>query len=147
MTEPFDSRFTLPAVDDPAAVEVGVILLGLDGQRLLAGLGLATLADDPTSVALLVDRLRHGVGTGIDLSTALAAGTRRWHAVRAALTGTPGNTAAVRAAWVRACAVIDDAGLTGLGPASRAYLAACWLRQSEVDRYLEDPDDVPEVTA
>ncbi|WP_255482083.1 DUF6187 family protein, partial [Amycolatopsis sp. SID8362] len=33
-----DTRFALPEVDAPAATEVGVILLGLEADRLLAGL-------------------------------------------------------------------------------------------------------------
>ncbi|HEU5475364.1 MAG TPA: DUF6187 family protein [Actinophytocola sp.] len=145
--ESFDSRFTLPAVDDPAAVEVGVILLGLDAERLLAGLGVASMADDPTTVALLVDRIRHGVPAGITLAGMVPAGVHRWRSVRAALAGTVTGAAAVRAAWAEAVRTVDAAGRTDLGPASRAYLAACWIRQSEVDRYLEDHHAVPEVPA
>ncbi|GAA4294285.1 hypothetical protein GCM10023148_56530 [Actinokineospora soli] len=56
---PPDTRFDMPGVDDPVDTEVGVILLGLDADRLLAGLGLASLAEDPGRVAVTVDRVRH----------------------------------------------------------------------------------------
>src|SRR5262249_11046326 len=42
-----DGVFSFPAVDDAPTTEVGVILMGLDAERLLAGLGTAALGDDP----------------------------------------------------------------------------------------------------
>src|SRR5205807_388645 len=79
-----DSAFVLPSVDRPASVETGVILAGLDTDRLLAGLGMACLGDDPTLVTLLVDQLRHGGGE-LTIDMALRLGAHRWHAVRPAL--------------------------------------------------------------
>jgi hypothetical protein len=128
------SAFRMPAVDQPASTETGVILAGLDTERLLAGLGVATLADDPTSVTLLVDQLRHGGTLAID--TAIDIGARRWRAVRPALAeaghGMP-MSASIRQAWDRALRVVHAADLGPLGPAGPAYLAACWLRRDNVD--------------
>ncbi|MER6800196.1 DUF6187 family protein, partial [Amycolatopsis mediterranei] len=58
MSDRGDLRFVLPDVEAPAAVEAGVILLGLDADRLLAGLGLARLADDAALVTQVVDQAR-----------------------------------------------------------------------------------------
>jgi hypothetical protein len=41
------SEFLMPGVDDDPSTEAGVILLGLDAERLLAGLAAAARADDP----------------------------------------------------------------------------------------------------
>ena len=137
--EPFDTRFSLPAIDDPASTEVGVMLMGLDTERLLAGLGVAALADDPAMVTLLVDQVRHGATIGMSMRTVVAAGARRWRSVRPALEAagrTGAMSGAVRRMWQLALAAVNDAEVGDLGPASRAYLAACWLRGSEVDRHL-----------
>jgi len=134
--------FSLPAVDDPATTEVGVILMGLDAERLLAGLGTAALGDDPALVASIVDHARHGVPTDLSLPTVVAAGAERWRSIRAALAGRHRDdapfAAAVRRAWTQALDLAGAVGGEEYGPASRAYLAACWLRRSEVDGYLEE---------
>jgi hypothetical protein len=145
--EPFDTRFSLPAIDDPASVEVGVILMGLDAERLLAGLGVATLGDNPAVVTMVVDQVRHGVPADLTLPGVLATGAGRWRSARAALAAAdPGGapSAAVRRAWTQAADLVDAAGIEA-GPASHAYLAACWLRRSEVDGYLEDHHAVSQV--
>ncbi|HEY3609925.1 MAG TPA: DUF6187 family protein [Pseudonocardiaceae bacterium] len=130
-----DSAFVLPAVDQPASTETGVILAGLDTDRLLAGLGIASLGDDPTMVTLLVDQLRHGGGE-LTVDVAQRIGARRWHTVRPAL-GAAGHGASVsgsvRQAWAAAVRVVDAADIGALGPAGRAYLAACWLRHDGID--------------
>jgi hypothetical protein len=172
--ETADPYLSLPAVDDPASVEVGVILMGLDAERLLTGLGMATLADDPASVeagvilmgldagttaftedptliTLMVDRLRHEVPPGLPIDAVIATGTRRWHSARIALravehAGTS-PSAAVRQAWANAARTVAAADLGEPGPACRAYLTACWLRRSEVDRCMEERRALPEVTA
>lgn len=136
----FDTRFSLPAVDDPPSTEVGVILLGLDAERLLAGLGLATLADDPALVTLVVDQVRHDTFEPVALDTVLAAGARRWRSARAALAATDrdaATSAALRRRWTRVLGVVTAADIGETGPACRAYLAACWLRRTEVDRCAE----------
>lgn len=136
----YDPRFSLPAVDDPASTELGVILLGLDADRLLAGLGMAALSGyshDTATVTLLVDLAMHGVPDGRPLGAAVAAGTRRWRAARPALSaGYPGGTpsAAPRQAWAQAYRVVAAAGAGKPGSATHAYLTACWLRRNEVDR-------------
>lgn len=142
-----DSPFLLPGVDDPAATEAGVILMGLEADRLLAGLGLAALADDPTMVTMVVDQARHGALRGITPEALVELGASRWQAVRGALDAAAGpiaTSAALRQLWVQATHAVDVADTGDLGPASRAYLAACWLRRVEVDRHLE-ADRVPEV--
>jgi hypothetical protein len=146
--EPFDTRFTLPGTDDPPEVEIGVILLGLDADRLLAGLGVAGPDDDATTVTLRVDQLRHDVPGDTTLADAVAAGAARWRAARDTLAAAdPGaiRTAALRQLWtgandtVAAAARVDPT-LGAFGPAQRAYLAACWLRRAEVDGALAHDD-------
>jgi hypothetical protein len=146
----YDARFCLPAVDEDPATETGVILLGLETDRLLAGLGAAGPGDDdPAVVTLVVDQLRHGARPG--LSEALSEGARRWRAARPALAAAdpdgPAQLAALRPMWTYAARVVDAAQLGTLGAAARAYLAACWLRRTEVDRRLEDRHVVPDLTA
>lgn len=131
-----DTRFTLPAVDDPPLTETGVILMGLDAERLLTGLGLANLADDPALVALSVDQLRHSGVQRLPVRALLAAGARCWLAVRGALRAA-GEGATLsgspRQAWGGALHLVRTAGPLEAGPATVAYLAACWLRRREVD--------------
>ncbi|HEX3591574.1 MAG TPA: DUF6187 family protein [Pseudonocardiaceae bacterium] len=133
--EEFDTRFAMPAVDHPALTEIGVILSGLDTDRLLAGLGASRDADDPALVTLLVDRLRHGDTAA--MADVIAAGAGRWLTARAALSTVdpmPSVSASVRQAWQRALGTVLAADLgDGIGRAGHAYLAACWLRRTEVD--------------
>lgn len=132
----YDTQFTMPALDHPATTEIGVILSGLDIDRLLAGLGAAADADDPAAVTLLVDRLRHGDSD--EMAAAVDAGARRWRAVRDTLAAVePAVTvsASIRQAWQRALRAVQTAGLgPDIGSAGHTYLAACWLRRKEVDR-------------
>jgi uncharacterized protein DUF6187 len=144
-----DSPFLLPGIDDPASTEAGVILMGLEVDRLLAGLGLAAFADDPTLVTMVVDQARHGALRDITTDALEELGGRRWLAVRGALdeaAGTIAPSAALRQLWVQATQAVDVADTGDLGPASRAYLAACWLRRIEVDRHLETAR-VPDVAS
>lgn len=131
--QPVDTRFSLPAVDDPATTEVGVILLGLDADRLLAGLGIAHATEDPAVVALLVDQARHGTGT-VSLDTAVLAGARRWRSARTMMAVDEGvsASAAPRQAWAQTYRLLADEAETE--PAAHSYLTACWLRRDEVDR-------------
>jgi hypothetical protein len=141
--EPIDTQFSFPGLDDPASTEVGVILMGLGADRLLAGLGVAALAGvehDPTATTLVTDQVRHGVHPTVSIESALAAGARRWVAARDRLAARPGGPTpvALRVAWTASLAAVDAMAAGGLGPASRSYLAACWLRRSELDGYLAD---------
>ena len=138
MSEPVDSRFSLPGVDAPADVEVGVILLGLDPDRLLGGLGLARLADDPALVTQLVDQVRHG-GSGFDLAGLVALGRDHWRSVRPAL-GAPavGTPASLRREWAETAGRVA-AAVPGAGHASIAYLTACALRRADVDPCADAP--------
>lgn len=135
-----DTRFTLPAVDDPASTEVGIILLGLDAERLLAGAGLAWLGDDPALITLAVDQLRHDAPVAESLDGLVESGIRRWHQVRATLAAAApvSQTGSLRVMWERTQAMLA-AELPGLSPASTAYLTACWLRRDDVDRRAEQP--------
>lgn len=132
-----DGGFVLPAVDEPPLTETGVILAGLDAERLLAGLGMASLADDPALVTLLVDQVRHSGGGGeLTIEELHAIGARRWRAVRPALAEAGTGVAlsgSVRQSWDRAVRVVTIADIGELGPASQAYLAACWLRHDGID--------------
>ncbi|HEV7657262.1 MAG TPA: DUF6187 family protein [Mycobacteriales bacterium] len=127
-------EFLLPGVDDPAATETGVILLGLDPGRLLAGLGLTVLTggDDPALVALAVDRARHGAGP-VEFAVLLAAGARRWQAVRDTLPRDPVADASPRAGWDRTLRSLAACGPADAGPAELAFLAACRMRRRAVD--------------
>lgn len=146
-----DTRFALPAVDDPASTEVGVILMGLDAPRLLAGLGIATLADDPTLVTLMVDRVRHDVPGDLDIDGLIATGARRWHTARRALASVDRSraapSAALRQAWAQASRAVDAADLGRPGPAGRAYLTACWLRRTEVDSWVAEHQNIPDIAS
>lgn len=138
----YDTRFALHSLDDPPSTEVGVILFGLDAPRLLAGLGLAALADDPGGVAMAVDRLRHG--RALDMAAMVAEGARRWREARPALAAAdpdPSTSASVRQAWERAHRVLGAAGLDEVGPASRVYLTACWLRRVDIDAAVATTED------
>ncbi|MFE0025283.1 DUF6187 family protein [Amycolatopsis sp. NPDC059021] len=130
-----DTRFSLPSIDDPASTEVGVILMGLDADRLLAGVGLARLADDPALVTLAVDQARHGALDRLGPDALVEAGRDRWRAVRPAIEAGLAVTAAgsLRLEWAQTTERVTTA-VPGLGPASAAYLTACWLRRADVDR-------------
>ncbi|KZB84141.1 DUF6187 family protein [Amycolatopsis regifaucium] len=143
MSEPYDSRFTLPSVDDAPSTEAGVILMGLDAERLLAGVGLARIADEPGLVALAVDQARHDA-LNLDTGALIEAGITRWRAVRPLIEAGPEMTTAgsLRKEWEQATARVT-ATVAGLGPASVACLAACWLRREDVDKFAE-PGRTPE---
>lgn len=141
MTSQEDTRFDMPSVDAPASTEVGVILLGLDTERLLAGLGMATLADDPAVVALSVDHVRHGAALRMTTDALVEAGCRRWAAAAPAIAeATAGlqTPTTPRQAWPRAERAVDTVDPLTTGPACRAYLTACWLRRGEIDRWVEE---------
>ncbi|WP_370943948.1 DUF6187 family protein [Amycolatopsis sp. cg5] len=130
-----DTRFSMPGIDDPPSTEAGVILMGLDAERLLAGLGLATLADDPALVTLAVDRVRHGALTQFTAPGLVETGAARWRTLGPALAGTgiPGTTnGSLRRSWEHTLRVVTGVH-PGLGPGSAAYLTACWFRRAEVD--------------
>jgi len=145
----YDTAFSLPSVDDDPDTELGVLLMGLGPERLLAGLGAAgkdaAVDDDPVTVTLLVDQLRHGVRGEHALAGALAAGSARWRRALPALVAAepaPVRTAALRRRWESALTTVRDV----VRPAGRAdllYLAACWLRRDEIDRLTEDDRATP----
>ena len=129
----------LPGVDDDPLTETGVILLGLDTGRLLAGLGLAAPGDDPAQVALAVDRSRHEVPGTPAYDDLVAAGVERWRAARPLLTDRPPPAAAaLRGGWLAAVRTVRGLGADGGDEAAGAYLAACWLRRDTVDRWPVD---------
>lgn len=130
-----DTRFSLPSVDDPASTEVGIILLGLDAERLLAGLGLARLADEPALVTLAVDQLRHGALRALTQESLVESGILRWQQVRGLLVAAlpVASTGSLRTSWDRNERLVTES-VGAIGPASNAYLTACWLRRDDVDR-------------
>ncbi|MEE1796406.1 DUF6187 family protein [Streptomyces sp. BE308] len=136
----YDSRFSLTAVDEPALTETGVMLMGLDAERLLAGLGLATLADDPAQVALAVDRVRHDVPAFPGFDALVDAGARHWRSIRTVIAtadSRPPAPASLRRAWDEALRMLTYCDLGESGSATVAHLAACWLRQDEIDRFAQ----------
>jgi hypothetical protein len=140
MPDPVEAGFWLPGVDDPPSTETGVILMGLTTVQLLAGLGVAALADDPAAVTLLVDHVRHGDLTALTMDQLATAGVRRWQSVREALAGVgfPGSgSASLRQEWARAYRALGRCQTGEMGPASAVYLTACWLRGAEIDRYTQ----------
>jgi hypothetical protein len=142
----YSTEFALPNVDDPASVEVGVILLGLDADRLLAGLGLTALADDPAMVTLVVDQARHNAARNLGADALLDLGISRWRVVRDRIAEVgPTASVALRQQWAQAMHAVERAKLGELGPASRAYLSACWLRRFDVDKHLESNRGLPPV--
>jgi hypothetical protein len=143
----WDTRFSLPGIDDPADTEAGVIMMGLPADRLLAGLGFAALAEDPATVALVVDQAQHGSLTAIPFDVLIDAGVARWRTARPAMSAVcPNEThgGAVRRLWARTYAAAPDA-VGELGPGLRAYLVACWMRRVEVDRWVEEHRGVSQV--
>lgn len=139
-----DSRFAMPAIDAPPTVEAGIVLQGLDAERLLAGLGLAALAEDPALVTLAVDRLRHDARGTLTADHLLALGARRWRKAHDALTAVSGSAppaGSPRRAWAQAARAVQsawerDASDTGLSAACAAYLTACWIRREQLDELV-----------
>ncbi|MEV6647295.1 DUF6187 family protein [Amycolatopsis sp. NPDC051371] len=142
--EPYDSRFTLPDVDAPSGTEVGVILLGLEPERLVAGLGFARLADDPALVTQAVDHARHGVFSA-DLAGLAKAGLAQWRTLRPLIADMPARSSpgALRQEWVNSAARVAGA-VPATGAAVLAYLTACWIRRDEIDR-LAERKEAPDV--
>lgn len=137
----FDTRFSLPAIDESPLTEAGIVLMGLDARRLLAGLAMARSAQDPALVALAVDEAQHGVAGHIPFNELVDAGSRRWQEARTALVGANRQvlpSASLRQAWAQALHLLTAAELGETGPATDAYLAACWLRRDEVDRCADE---------
>lgn len=136
----YDTAFSLPSVDDDPDTELGVLLMGLGPERLLAGLGAAGPDDDPATVTMLVDQLRHGVRGEHAMAGALAAGSARWRRVLPALVAAgpvAPRSAALRRLWESALTAVS-AAVRPTGRAELVYLAACWLRRDEIDRVTED---------
>jgi hypothetical protein len=132
---PFDTRFSLPACDDPPSTEAGVVVLGFSAKQLLAGLGLATLADDPGAVATVIDQVWHAGSASLAADHLVAIGLDRWRRVRPALDalGPQGRRAtALRRAWDDAFAALSQSDIGATGPAAAVFLTACWLRAEEI---------------
>jgi len=156
MSEPYDTVFSLPSLDDGPDTEIGVLLMGLGPERLLAGLGVATgdPAADPATVTLVVDQLRHGMRPGESFDAAVAAGARRWRSAHAALVATETlpavPTAALRRLW-ESCGRALAAGaelaprLRTAGDAERVYLTTCLSRSAEITKIVEEHVVLPEL--
>lgn len=137
----YDTIFAFPSVDDDPDTELGVLLMGLGPERLLAGLGVAGPDDEPVTVTLLVDQLRHGVPDDRAMAAAVAEGAARWRrlrpALRAAEPGPGVRSAALRRLWCDAVDVVTGS-VRPSGRGELVYLAACWLRRDEIDQTTED---------
>ncbi|MFJ3905487.1 DUF6187 family protein [Streptomyces sp. NPDC090025] len=137
----YDPRFALTPVDEPAFTETGVMLMGLDTDRLLAGLGMAVLADDPAQVMLAVDRLRHGVTATLDYDVLVETGVRRWRSARTAIDAmgpAAATPVSLRRAWEQTVRLLSHCDLGDVGPATLAHLTACRLRRDDIDRFDAD---------
>jgi hypothetical protein len=162
MSERYDTVFSLPSVDDDPDTEVGVLLMGLGPERLLAGLGVASREPGltPAEVTMVVDQLRHGLRPGVPslpgsgLAAAVAAGTQRWRVAReglfAADLGPEWRSAALRQLWDVAARALDAGAavvpqLRTAGGAERVYLIACWLRPEEITEIAEEHVVLPEL--
>ncbi len=148
--------FSLPSVDDDPETEIGVLLMGLGPERLLAGLGVASLdpTTDPATATLLVDQLRHEARPDRTFEDAVAAGARRWRVACdgfvAANVDLGLRSAALRRLWASAEAAIgacaaETPQLRTAGAAERVYLVACWLRQAEITTIAEEHVVLPEL--
>lgn len=138
----YDTVFSLPSVDEDPDTELGVLLMGMGPDRLLAGLGVvASGTGDPATATLLVDQLRHGARPDRALADAIAAGGARWRAalprLTAAATGDGTRSAALRRLWAAAMDTVTSADVAD-DRAERVYLAACWLRKDEVDKVVAE---------
>lgn len=111
--------------------------MGLDVERLLAGLGLTTLADDPGMVALAVDRVQHGALRHLSVEGLVEAGAARWRGAAAVdrRGGAGPGGFRLAAAVVGAGAAGADRVARGTGAASAAYVTACWFRREDVDEF------------
>lgn len=139
----YDTVFSLPSVDEDPDTELGVLLMGLGPERLLAGLGVAAeRPDEPAAATLLVDQLRHDARPDRTFAAAVVAGGRSWRAARARLVAVApsaaNRTAALRRLWSAAVDTVVAAGVAP-GRAERVYLAACWLRRDEIDQLTTEP--------
>lgn len=129
-----DTAFTLPGTDDPALTEAGVILMGLDAERLLAGLAAAALADDPGRIALTVDYARHGAAHAVAFDDLVDEGAQLWLEVCPQLPPPSGpQSGSLRGAWDDALRAVA-AATAEAGPSRKAYVAACWLRRDDITR-------------
>lgn len=146
MSEVYDTNFSLPAVDDDPDTEVGILLMGLGPERLLAGLGVASRDPDidPATVTLLVDQARHG---RLDFADVVTAGAARWRdardGFRAANLRPDLRSAALRQVWASAAAALASGAevaprLRTQSAAERVYLIACWLRPDEITTIAEE---------
>ena len=79
----YDTVFALPAVDEDPDTELGVLLMGLGPERLLAGLGVAASGDDPAPAFLLRGPAAPRRPAGPDDGGCGRAGAARWRAARA----------------------------------------------------------------
>jgi hypothetical protein len=133
----YDTVFSLPDIDDEPDTELGVVLMGLGPERLLAGLGVASGTGDPATAMLLVDQLRHDARPDRTFAEAVAAGRTRWQAAHprlsAAASGAGPRSAALRRLWAAAVDVVIAADVAS-GRADRVFLTACWLRENEIER-------------
>jgi Family of unknown function (DUF6187) len=139
--DPEDPQFSLPALGDPPSTEVGVILLGVEAGQLLAGLGLASLAEDPATVTLLIEQIRHAGVPRLALGHLVEIGADRWRAARDGLPAGLVRTASLREAWAQAYDAVR--ARPGCAPAAAVYLTACWLRRVEIDAYLAATPGLP----
>lgn len=134
LADPMD--FDLPYLDADRISEAGLILMGLDAERVLAVLGTATLVTDLGAALLAVDAAWHAGEIRVPLATAVRIGAEQWRQHRPALArhddGRP-RSGAPREAWASAHAVATAVLPAATGPTVAACVAVCWFRREEFD--------------
>ncbi|MDZ5444410.1 DUF6187 family protein [Micromonospora sp. 4G57] len=131
------AEFDLPYLDADPISEAGLILLGLDAERILAMLGFATLTADPGAAVLVVDSALHNGEFRISFSAAVAAGGAEWRRHRPAFAAADGNrfrSGSPREAWAAMYDVARAAVAENTSSTTVACLAACWFRREEIDQ-------------
>ncbi|MFV2084759.1 DUF6187 family protein [Micromonospora sp. LOL_021] len=135
------NTFDLPDTDADLVAEAGLVLMGLDAQRLLAVLGTAAITAHPGASLLAVDTAWHQGDVRLPFPTVVAAGVAQWRRYRRALAaaddGVP-RSGAPREAWARTHATALDALGTATADTTSAALAVCWFRREEIDGFCDD---------
>jgi hypothetical protein len=140
MTTVDQPEFRLPHVDASAEAELGVVLMGMDVERLILALGFEALFSEPASVLLTVDHLIHHELATITAAQARAAAADAWKQASLRLpviphTNLSGNP---REAWEHSLQAVRSALGEGRSATQYIYLAACWFRRSEVTRRFNE---------
>jgi hypothetical protein len=126
-------------VDASAEAEFGVVLMGMDVERVLLALGLAALYSEPADVLRAVDHLVHRDMMVTTAIQARAAAAVVWTKAAPLLPVTSSTTlsGSPREAW-EFCLRVVRSSLESWPSTLHLYLAVCWFRRAEVTRRLNE---------